>query len=78
MSQSDYSTAVKEAKDSGLVHRDGEWVPKKMDKKKTMAKKMTKASHIFPKEFRRYSSFNHNLSQKGKGSLEIPKSKNRS
>lgn len=29
----------------------------KEDKKVTMAKRMTKASHIFPKEFRRYSSF---------------------
>lgn len=27
----------------------------KDDKKVTMAKKMTKASHIFPKEFRKFS-----------------------
>ncbi len=30
-------------------------------KKKEMAKKMTKASHVFPKEFRRYSPSNYDL-----------------
>ncbi len=53
MSQSDPSTAIKEAKDAGLKYHEGEW--KQSNKKKHMAKKMTKASHIFPKEFRKFS-----------------------